>query len=735
MGYFQTPLLGFGGASILACLFFCILFPIFLNRWRQLSSSTKSGSNGSSHNGYAFLGDEKPRSQRLEAKRRQRMDSFKDMYHKLQNLEDFPDILPEARQMLESLLEKGLRMARYKPLSTNILDIKEFDAVKLQKFMLDRQTVVGHEFEAYVRRREEGGPPELFQSLEEACKFLQNSAPWNYTDGAWLARVHQITTPFSLRSVTKDAWQIFSEELGDGDLEKNHIWLYRDLLQSVGVNLPDGHTKDFIHPRHGMEDEAIWRYAIGQLLVSTFPNDFLPEILGFNLHYEQPAIGVLKANKELPEFGISPYYYALHISIDNADSGHCAMALGNIVHFMEIVRETGMMDSKSAWKRVQAGYCLGQSLDEKETVDDYEDRLVEFLHRKASIAQKIHCTSRARIGKKSLSSWFDPDEGCDTGDDSWKDEFLVALADSKPWVHRGDSGKSALMRELSWKGRMFGAFTHDEVELMRTWIDTLPSKDSGRQELAYWDLVGGFTSVEKAFHPPRRDVAVTHPVFSVTAEWTPSLRSKFVPQPPSQISRLEMDDLMVLWFVHSALLENTISSPHQTMNPLVSHCLQILRAEKGYKPEGTGIACMDEQLRPSHSPDLVSIGLDIFRRHSSTLGEAPTCLGDVLGSPHDDDLGDAARFAHKLLGWAQRPAKNMVFLLGLARAFVDLEVWVAGSDTLLGGREREALRLMIERKLVGLEKCLDELKEDEDRRREFVAGYEIGRAEIEKLFG
>ncbi|KAK0705843.1 hypothetical protein B0T21DRAFT_377675 [Apiosordaria backusii] len=705
----------------------------FYYPWTKNGASSSLPLTNTNTDHIAILPDQKPKSSRLEKKRQERMHHFKDLYYKIQNLEEFPEILPQVRQTLLLLLEQGLLMAKYKRRAHSILDIASFDVSHLQKFIQDIQLDVGLEFEAYIRRREAGGKPELFTTFDEACKFLKNSAPWNYTDGAWLARIHQVTTPFAFRGVTKDAWQIFSEELGDGDLEKNHVVLYRELLQSVGVDLPNGDSPDFIHPRHGMEDESIWRYAIGQLLVSVFPNEFLPEILGFNLHYEQPAVGVLKANKELPEFGISPYYYALHISIDNADSGHCAMAIGNIAQFMAVVKETGIMDSQTAWRRVQAGYCLGQSLDDRDTVDDYEDRLVDLICKKATIATKIHCTSRARIGKRNLSSWFSAPPSSPENDDSWKDEFLSALADSKPWVYKGDSSKSLLMRELGWKGRMFGAFTHDETELLRNWIGSL-TPDGEDSSKAYWHLVGGCQSLEKAFDPPRHDAGVTHPCFPTMRAWSPSKTANFVPKAPIQVTNneVDMDVLLPLWFAHTGLLENLISSPHQTIRPLISNCLQILRAEKGYKPEGTGIACMDEQLRPSYSPDLVALGLKIIKRQGLPQ---PSSLGDILARPEDEGLSISGRFAHDLLGWAQRPTKNGAFLLGLARAFLDLEQWVSENEGLLGRRERLVLSEIIQRKSIGFEKCLSELNGDALMCHEFAAGYELGRTEIETLLG
>lgn len=703
----------------------------FFHKGRRLSSIKKHVKQ------QAFMDEKKSQSPRLKKINAERIQAYKDMYYKVQNLEKFPEILPAAKQMLLTQLEEGLMIARYKRGEHSILDIPDFDPDALFQFMKNKQGEVGREFEAYIQRREAGSGPELFKTYEEARQFLKNSTPLNYIDGAWLARIHQITTPFALRDVTKHAWQIFSEELGDGDLEKNHIVLWRDLLHSVGLNLPAGDSLEFIDPSQGMNDDTVWRYGLAQILISLFPNDFLPEILGMNMHYEAPAVMGCKANKEMPEFGISPYYYALHISIDNADSGHTAMAVGNIVNFMKLVRETGMMDYQSAWKRIQAGYCLGESLDCTETVADLEDRLVDFLYRKSQVASKIHCTSRARIGKRSLSTWFatyGPPGGEASDefrqDDSWKDEFLEALADSKPWVYRGDSSKSLLMRELSWKGRMFGAFTQDEAALTKVWIDSLNKKDADPKN-TYWARVGGFQSVEKAFIPPRHDVAVTHPVFPPTKEWFPSKSSTFTPREPLQISQLQLDAFVPLWFVHPCLMENIISAPYQTITPFVSKCLQLLRAEKGYQLEGSGIACMDEQLRPGFRPDLVALGLDIVQRNKLPQ---PSCLGDILAAP-GGELNDVQEFALNLLGWAQRPIQNGVFLIGLARAFLDLEVWVANQGSLLGRREKEALQEMTERKFAGFESILDEFKADEVRTCEFVGGYEYGRAEIERLLG
>ena len=583
-------------------------------------------------------------------------------------------------------------------------------------------------WEQYIKRRASGQGPELFVNHEDAKEWLKQCAPLNYVDGAWLCHIHKITTPFALRGVTKDAWQTFSEELGDGELEKNHVFLYKNLLRDIGIDLPDGDNADFTHARHGMKDDQIWKAATAQLLISLFPNDFLPEVLGFNMHFERLSVQTLKASKELPEFGISGYYFALHVSIDNSDSGHSAMALATVIRFLSIVKETGLMNVQEAWKRIQAGYLLSQSFEDKATLQMYESRVADILRNKACLSRKIHCTSRVRIGQRSLEAWLSS-HSCN-GSSGWKQDFLNALANARPWIYKGNSSKSLFMRELSWKGRMFGAFTNSEVESIRTWIDSLETDNANYQE-RYWQTVGRHEHKEAPFALSSQDPAVDHPAFPPQQKLhkIEKHRHIFTTRPALQASKVQLDALLPIWFVHPCLLDNMVSSPYQTATPLASHILRILRAESGYKPETSGIAGMDEQLHPSYNPGLIVIGLEMVRWHQLP---DPTCLKDVLGEENAEGASHVTIFAYAVLSWAMRPVQNGAFLLGLARAFLDLEVWVASRDDLLPKKTREGLRRLVKRKECCFEGCLEELKANVHKYSEFVGGYELGRTEIEK---
>lgn len=102
-----------------------------------------------------------------------------------------------------------------------------------------------------------GLPREMFRDHEGARAWLIQRAPVTYIDGAWLGHIHRITTPFALRAVTKSAWQVMSEELGDGNFAKNHAHIYRCLMDDLGAGLPDADSVEFIQPSSGLNEPEV----------------------------------------------------------------------------------------------------------------------------------------------------------------------------------------------------------------------------------------------------------------------------------------------------------------------------------------------------------------------------------------------------------------------------------------------------------------------------------------------
>lgn len=235
----------------------------------------------------------------------QDMETHKRLYYKLHNLEHHPEILPECREVLLSLLSSTLIDASKDP-ESGILSVKKFSRDSLDRFLKAKDVDVTNRWEEYVVRRKAGGSREMFSDKAEARWWLKQAAPVKYVDGAWLGHINKVSTPFEFCNITKNAWQVMSEELGDGDLAKNHVHVYRELMIDIEAGLPPADSKDFVHPRHGLNESRCWKAAVAQLLISLFPHEFLPEALGFNMAYKSLPLHLLKTVKELREVRLRP---------------------------------------------------------------------------------------------------------------------------------------------------------------------------------------------------------------------------------------------------------------------------------------------------------------------------------------------------------------------------------------------------------------------------------------------
>jgi hypothetical protein len=687
-----------------------------------VQKSKRQRSIASFANTFQTVGDEKSR-----------LYLYRDLYFKLQNLEYHREVLPQAQNALLECLSEAVHKQNFLG-EESILAVQHYRPEELEGFLTAEHQETLRHYQRYLERTGSGAFPhaELFTDRQEAADWLKQKAPVKYVDGAWLGHMHRITTPFGLRYVTKNAWQVLSEELGDGFQRSNHVFLYRELLQEVGCTLPDAHSIDFTHPQHGMDDIHVWKAAVVQLLISLFPNDFLPEILGFNMHFEQLTLETLKAARELRLLGISGYYFLLHISIDNLDSGHAAMALRTVVQYMSLVRDTeGCLAAEQAWKRIQAGYILSKRLESGADAGDWaarklttqESKVLGIFKRKAQVSQELHCKSRIRIGQHSLADWL---LLCSSSNQPG--HLLDSLADSSPWIRKGDSEKSQLVRELSAGGRMFGAFTNSEIDELRRWIRTMPIS-VGPQEAAY--LSSRNTALATPVVDPVLDLPA-RPRALILKDLDPGqCRSVIFRPQPLRFTRagIAPATLIPLWFAHLGLLENFVGTPFRTSTQLGSLIVRILRAEYGFPPETGGVAGLDEFSSSHYSPSLIELGIKMARGYNwSPL----TCIQDVMENKNaltGESSNRVLRFAYSMLSWAKRPYEGTTFLLGLARSFLDLEMWVTGNHELLAERDRRALRHIVERKGKCFQLCLDELKDDE--RQLFVWGYDYGRSEID----
>lgn len=696
---------------------------------------------------------------------------YRNMFFKLQHLEDHPEILAPARDELLAMFSQGLALALKTP-QDSILRIQQYSAESVWSFLEDERIRILAEWASYLERRRQGRGPALFGTTEAAKAWLVQQAPVKFVDGAWLGHVHKITTPFALRGVTKDAWQVLSEELGDGDLSKHHVHLYRKLLDHVGCPLPEGHSADFINfcDWDGMGNDGAWEAAVAQLLISLFPNEFLPEILGYNMHFEMVTLNTMQAAHELKDLGIDPYYFLIHIAIDNADSGHTAMATHAVTRYLDMVRATeGETASEQAWKRVQVGFILSQTQGhdscKRESpaastmmttagsglagpnipnvlLDPLSTQVIDMFRAKALVSQQFHCQSRVRIGTHTLSGWLDPNK--------WKHshpqhqlELLNALSRARPWIIPGASNKSLLIRELSWGGRMFGAFTHNEVAALCSWIDALGPENTAS---SYWRFTHRKPLASKDAVAELQDPVCHHPLVfpagshaAATAD-TASHEDDFdgepwkTQQPLHSPSMDRLPDIMALWFAHIGLLENTINVPSRTACRLHASILRLLRAQAGFEAETDVVAGMDELNRHSHT-SLIDVGLELARQVGQSTHATPaSSLQDIFILAASQGQGEeSARLANDVLRWSVRPVANLGLLLGLALAFVEFKKAIGRAPGLLGRESRLALEAIVAREKTSLDECARELRNtDVEQYKHLKRGFRLGMRSLQK---
>ena len=671
---------------------------------------------------------------------------YKTLYHKLQNLEQYPEIIQECWDTLLSFLDEAVAISLQTP-ESGTLALTEYSHATASVFLNLKDTAITKEWEQYLCRRKAGSPRELFGVRDEAINWLKTRAPVKLVDGAWLGHVHKTSTPFPLRHITKDAWQIMSEELGDGDLKKNHVQVYDRLLKSVGLTLPRADSIEFTHSCLNIDDIQTWKAGLAQLLISLFPHDFLPEILGFNLHFESLTLDTLMASEELAELKIDPYYFMLHITIDNADSGHSAIALQAVSKYIEHVQTTqGGEAARKAWRRVQAGYMLSESGGAHHTINvrelsELEVDLLRIFKSKSAAAYKVHRNSRLRIGRHTLIDWLQPDLW-DSAEH--QRDFLLDLSNCPSYIHRGNSKASRFIKELEWGGKMFGAFTRTEIGVLERWINS-----QTRQQDSPKDAYRSFTGLDRKLLRPldtqQRDVRIDYPVLlaSYPALYPKTNVSVHLPNnsrpnrpvskaslfpfnPNNKLSTTPETDIPVflsLWFTHPCLLETAITIPTKTTTLTASAIVRILRAQSGFGIETPGVDGMDEARR-NDSIGLVELGLEMARRSGNPV---PSSVKEALE-------WWPSEFAVAMLHAAMRPSGNLHTLVGLAWAFMELHEGIAGDEgVLLSQREREVLGRIAGRERMALGVCLEEMEEVGGAFEDFWVGYTLGRGEIKRL--
>ena len=314
----------------------------------------------------------------------------------------------------------------------------------LAAWVEQRCAVVAQAYADYLEQRQQGRPRRYFHNKAHALYVLQRVAPTKQVDGAWL---------YGLLHYWQDQrfdglLTTYLEELGDGEAAQNHVVIYRKLLSD--------HDAD---SEAGLEDEHYLQGAL-QLALGLCADQFLPEVIGYNLGYEQLPLHLLITAYELSELGIDPYYFTLHVTIDNASSGHASKAAQSVLGLLPLGEGRAAF-----YRRVAAGYRLndlGPGTTAVIQQFNLHDEVVAMLERKRTFGQHMH-SDYCRFEGQTVNQWLaKPGQ---IGD------FLTALQD-KGWIKRNqDPADSRFWQLIEGAGAaMFGVFSAAEKQLLHDWI-------------------------------------------------------------------------------------------------------------------------------------------------------------------------------------------------------------------------------------------------------------------------
>ncbi|SJM90485.1 conserved hypothetical protein [Crenothrix polyspora] len=292
--------------------------------------------------------------------------SRRQLYYYLINADVFPGVLIKARQHVHSVLWK----AQY----FNRLPFKHYSHQVFADYM---QGIYQAEVDSYQPLKD---TPKL--SKQAYIWGIEQFAPAILTDGCWLQHCKQLS--FCANSAIGDIlFKIYEDETGNGILEQNHPFIYQQLLDSVGIKLAPIHNQAF-SDYSGFIDSA-FDIPVYLMAISKFPSAFLPELLGLNMAIEISGLGkvYLRLAQELKFYGINPAIVNVHISIDNVATGHTALAVKAIQHYMDdILARQGKRAMQNHWRRIYTGYC---SLQTASTVFKYALIVNYWLKRKQKI--------------------------------------------------------------------------------------------------------------------------------------------------------------------------------------------------------------------------------------------------------------------------------------------------------------------------------------------------------------
>jgi L-Lysine epsilon oxidase N-terminal/L-lysine epsilon oxidase C-terminal domain/Iron-containing redox enzyme len=383
----------------------------------------------------------------------------RDLFFKLMNVTDHPDVLPDARAYVKAWLNWAEKFS-------NSPDTAPADQIYFEytdQAFQDRLDVIYQELVDAAADSDPGAPGQILQCYADMVTRIVQLAPFNLVDGSWL---HNIGRVGPIDEVSALLFSIWMDEMGDGDVARNHCNIYQDLCHSVGFYPPPINTREFAFDPRFLD--SAFTVAAFELAISQFTEDYYPEIIGMTLQLEWEVLDLKPTRDQIVYFGIDPHFYVLHIGIDNAVNGHGQRAASAVRLYLQNIRLlSGEAAVQAAWRRIWNGFVafgnmgfLGEDLANLVTQKSLRHQMIQMIERKANYGRRNH--QQYTIGATRIDEWFANPPG-----------FLDAL-EEHAWITPGNWANSRMHALMSFEtGPMFRVFTDDEIALWAAYTESL----------------------------------------------------------------------------------------------------------------------------------------------------------------------------------------------------------------------------------------------------------------------
>ncbi len=274
--------------------------------------------------------------------------SDRQLFYRLVNIENFASTLPLAAQRAEQLFEAA------EVLFTRGAGGRYTDA---SFFSYTPEALYARAEQVYWDKLVKPYKPLTEIPDRDEVVFLQTTyALGALVDATWIHRTANLGR--SDRRCDAALFSIYADEMGFGDLRKNHITLIHRALHSMDIRLP--HIRDAAFMEQGDLPDPLYGFSLHQLCMALFPDTYYNEILGYNLAIEMFGLGELRLHEvqKLNHYGFDDCYEQAHLTIDNISAGHSRQAADIIVAYLDEVRRVlGDAAVDREWRRVWRGYA------------------------------------------------------------------------------------------------------------------------------------------------------------------------------------------------------------------------------------------------------------------------------------------------------------------------------------------------------------------------------------------